>query len=328
MIAGARPADPGAHEDVVIVTVHAHLVVTATRKPPVCVISVADRVGDTTMKKIITVFAALTFVLAAAACGSSLSSPTAADRSATRYSSAQEVVGALDRAGLRCSGGSYLTPVVHGASSETLCNFSSSQTGLIDVFPGAVTTATVLRNSVSTGTQKIWSDVGPNWWIQTTSAYVRRVQKILGGKIIGGPWHPQAAASSAPAVTAPSSPAASTCDSQVSTWLQSAGTSQDQTAVNDIDALRTAISNATSALDPGIVSAASTLSADATSAAKNSPPKCSGLYYKYLLAMAALSLGGTDVRYGSDTNGTALLTKGINELTPVLTQINNMAGVS
>jgi hypothetical protein len=280
------------------------------------------------MKKIIAPILAVTFALGTAACGSSLSSQTAAGRSASHYSTARQVVGALDHAGLGCSGGSYLTPVVHGASSETQCNFSSSQTGLIDVFPGAVTTATVLSNSVSTGSQKIWSDVGPNWWVQTSSAYVKRVQKILGGKIIGGPWHPQAPVTSAPAETAPSSPAVSTCDSQVSTWAQNGGASQDQTVGNDIDALRTAISDASSALAPGIVSAASTLSGDAKSAAKNSPPKCSGLYYKYLLAMAALSLGGIDVQYGSDTNGTALLTKGINELTPVLSQINNMAGVS
>ena len=39
--------------------------------------------------------------------------------------------------------------------------------------------------------------------------------------------------------------------------------------------------------------------------------------------MAALALGATDVEYGSDTNGTDLLTKGIHKLTPVVTQINN-----
>jgi hypothetical protein len=31
---------------------------------------------------------------------------------------------------------------------------------LIDVFSGSVTTATVLRNSMSAGREKIWSDVG------------------------------------------------------------------------------------------------------------------------------------------------------------------------
>ena len=40
------------------------------------------------------------------------------------------------------------------------------------------------------------------------------------------------------------------------------------------------------------------------------------------MAMAALALGATDVEYGSDTNGTDLLTKGIHKLTPVVTQIN------
>jgi hypothetical protein len=107
-----------------------------------------------------------------------------------RYSSAQQVVAALNHGGLPRAGGSTNTPVVSGASSETLCDFTSSQQVLIDVFPGTVSTATLLDNSVSTGTQKIWSDVGPNWWVQTSSAYANRVRAILGGRIVGGPWHP------------------------------------------------------------------------------------------------------------------------------------------
>jgi hypothetical protein len=119
-----------------------------------------------------------------AGCGSSV--PAAA-----RYSSAEQVVAALDHGGLRCGGASYSTPpVVHGAVSEASCSFGSMASQLIDVFPGTVTVAMVLRNSMSTGTKKIWSDVGPNWWIQTTSAYARHVQKMLGGRVIGGPWHP------------------------------------------------------------------------------------------------------------------------------------------
>jgi hypothetical protein len=102
------------------------------------------------------------------------------------------VIAALAHGGLPCTGASYGTPVVSGATSEASCSFGTSANQLIDVFPGTVTTTTVLRNSVSTGTEKIWSDVGPNWWVQTSSPYVKRVQKILGGKIIGGPWHPPA----------------------------------------------------------------------------------------------------------------------------------------
>jgi hypothetical protein len=43
--------------------------------------------------------------------------------------------------------------------------------------------------------------------------------------------------------------------------------------------------------------------------------------------MAALAFGGIAVEYGHDTNGTALLIKGINTLTPALTRINSMAGI-
>ena len=92
------------------------------------------------------------------ACGSS--SPAA---SATRYSSAAQVVAALKHDQMPCTGGSYDTPVVQGATSETQCNFDSNDLGLIDVFPDNASTATVLKNSVSTGTQQIFSDVGPNW---------------------------------------------------------------------------------------------------------------------------------------------------------------------
>ena len=112
----------------------------------------------------------------------------------------------------------------------------------------------------------------------------------------------------------------------MSSWAQNGGASQDQTVSDDIGSLQTAIGNATSATDPGIVSAAAALAADAKTAAQNSPPKCSGLHYRYLVAMAALALGATDVEYGSDTNGTGLLTKGIHKLTPVVAQISNDTG--
>jgi len=59
---------------------------------------------------------------------------------------------------------------------------------LIDVFPSMITTAMVLKNSVSTGNTEIWNVAGPNWQVQTTKPYAKRVQKILGGKIIPGPW--------------------------------------------------------------------------------------------------------------------------------------------
>lgn len=124
------------------------------------------------------------------------------------------MVAALKHGGLACTGGSNNTPVVSGASSETLCNFTSSEQVLIDVFPGTVSTATVLRNSVSTGTEQIWSDVGPNWWVQTSHAYVKRVQAILGGRIVAGPWHPsqtQASQTQPPQTQAPQDPAVTVC---------------------------------------------------------------------------------------------------------------------
>ena len=95
----------------------------------------------------------------------------------------------------------YNTPVVSGATSETLCDLSSSGRALIDVFSGTVSSATVLKNSVSTGTEQIFSVVGPNWWVQVSHAYASRAQAILGGRIIAGPWHPQAPSTASPSPT-------------------------------------------------------------------------------------------------------------------------------
>ena len=123
---------------------------------------------------------------------------------AQRYASASQVVAALGRAGLACTGAYYGNPVVPGAASEASCNLSGvSGSTLIDVFPGTVSTATVLSNSVSTGTEQIFSAVGPNWWVQTDLAHARRITKLLGGRIVAGPWHPssQQAASADPVVT-------------------------------------------------------------------------------------------------------------------------------
>jgi hypothetical protein len=160
---------------------------------------------------------------------------------AVRYSSANQVIVALDRGDLRCAGAQYSTPpVVSGATSEASCNFSASESPFIDVFPGTVTTAMVLRNSVSAGTEKIWSDVGPNWWVQSTRAYVKRVQKILGGRVVGGPWHPSSASQSAPA-PATSAPAAASpsCAQRVQDWKGTRGAqavSQALTVLQSISA--------------------------------------------------------------------------------------------
>lgn len=154
----------------------------------------------------------------------------ASSPAATRYSSARQVVTALKQGGLACSGGSDNTPVVSGASSETQCNFTSSELVLIDVFPGTVSTATVLSDSVSTGTQQIWSDVGPNWQVQTDGTYVKRVQAILRGRVIAGPWHPAAAdqqssssspSTVAPATSAPASPSMTAAQAQAVQAAQS-----------------------------------------------------------------------------------------------------------
>jgi hypothetical protein len=52
--------------------------------------------------------------------------PTRASAQAGTYSSVQDVINALNRGGLPCTGGTSVTPVAKGATSETLCKFDSS----------------------------------------------------------------------------------------------------------------------------------------------------------------------------------------------------------
>jgi len=132
---------------------------------------------------------------------SGIPSPSLSNHTTFTYSSAQQLVASLRRGGLPCTGGDYSTPVVSGATSETACDLSSSEQTLIDVFPRTVSKAMVLKNSASTGTEQIFSVVGPNWWVQVSHAYANRVKAILGGGIIAGPWHPQAQSTPSPSPT-------------------------------------------------------------------------------------------------------------------------------
>jgi hypothetical protein len=129
------------------------------------------------------------------------------------YRSAKQVVAALAKGGLPCTGPQYGTPVVKGASSETECDFASNELELVDVFPAShiVNASEVSVNSVSTGSQQIVTVYGPNWWVQTDSTYDHRVQKILGGKILAGPWHPSSSAPSSSPSSSITDPAVTVC---------------------------------------------------------------------------------------------------------------------
>lgn len=127
---------------------------------------------------------------------SSTSHASAPTHAAATYSTVEDVLNALSGGGLPCTGGvGSLTPVVRGATSEIECNFDPNSLALIDVFPAghSVTSADVLSNSVSTGDEQIWTVYGANWWVQTDTTYDHRVQGILGGTILAGPWNPATA---------------------------------------------------------------------------------------------------------------------------------------
>ncbi len=110
---------------------------------------------------------------------------------AVRYPSAHQLIAALGHGGLPCTEAFYpRAPEAQGASSEASCRLKGIANQRIDVFPGKVTTKMVLDNSASSGTEQIWSDVGPNWWVETNKADAKLIQKAIGGRVIAGPWHP------------------------------------------------------------------------------------------------------------------------------------------
>jgi hypothetical protein len=123
------------------------------------------------------------------ACGSSSSG-------GQTYKTATQVIEALNTGGMNIQCDSPDSPagqtVVRGAMSENQCNLASnsSETFFVDVFPGTVSKSKLLANSVSTGDEQMFSVLGPNWWVLTDATYVHQVQKILGGMIVPGIWHP------------------------------------------------------------------------------------------------------------------------------------------
>ena len=169
---------------------------------PVNLSGVASVISGCDVNRTIIAAGVVTASILLAACGGAHHTDTA-----NSYTSAEQVAAALAKGGLPCTGAQYGTPVVKGASSEALCNFSSNDLTLIDVFPAShsVTASEVSSNSVSTGSQQIITVYGPNWWVQTDSTYDHRVQKILAGKILAGPWHPSSSSSqsSSPSTTDP-----------------------------------------------------------------------------------------------------------------------------
>jgi len=113
------------------------------------------------------------------------------------YKTATQVFEAMDLGGMTIQCPNPDSPAdtaaVKGAISENKCclaNTNNTVTFLVDVFPGKVSRSELIHNSVSKGEQQILSVLGPNWWVQTDGADVHKVQKILGGTIVPGPWYP------------------------------------------------------------------------------------------------------------------------------------------
>lgn len=153
----------------------------------------------------VTATAAVVAGLALTACGSGSNTATV-----KRYSSAEQVVAVLSKGGLDCTGATDNPPGVSGASSESYCEFPSLAQAQIDVFPGTISKALILKGSASSSAEELWSDYGPNWWVTTSRADATQAQAILGGQIIAVPGStPQNPPATPVPATAPASPTAS-----------------------------------------------------------------------------------------------------------------------
>jgi len=108
---------------------------------------------------------------------------------AVRYTSAQKLVAALNQGGMPCTGAFYSkSSSTNGVSSAASCSFKGT-VQVVEVFSGTVTTKMVLQATASSGREQIWSDVGPNWLIETSKATAQLAHKAIGGRVVAGPWH-------------------------------------------------------------------------------------------------------------------------------------------
>jgi len=122
--------------------------------------------------------------MAVAGCGGSSGNGTP---TAVKYPTAQKLVAALNHGGMACTGAYYFkSAVLPGVTSTATCTYKGTPQ-LVYVFSGSVSNKTVLQTTASTSTERIYSDVGPNWMIETSKAFGEVAIKAVGGKLVAGP---------------------------------------------------------------------------------------------------------------------------------------------
>ncbi len=124
--------------------------------------------------------------MAVTGCGGSSSNGTP---TAAKYPTAQKLVAALNQGGMACTGAYYSkAAVLPGVTSTATCTYKGTPQ-LVYVFSGSVSNKTVLQTTASTSSERIYSDVGPNWMIETSKAFGEVARKAVGGKLVAGPVH-------------------------------------------------------------------------------------------------------------------------------------------
>jgi len=107
---------------------------------------------------------------------------------AQRYSSVQDVVTALVNGGFQCTQ-AYYSKSASGPESGGTCTYHGAPQ-VITVSRSAVTTKMVLADMLPTKpADQVWSDVGPNWWVESSKATAKLIQKAIGGRLVAGPTH-------------------------------------------------------------------------------------------------------------------------------------------
>ena len=126
--------------------------------------------------------------MAVAGCGGSSSSSNGSGTpTAVKYPTAQKLVAALNHAGMACTDAYYSkSSVLPGVTSTATCTYKGTPQ-LVYVFSGSVNDKSVLQTTSSTSSERVYSDVGPNWMIETSKAYGEVASKAIGGKVVAGP---------------------------------------------------------------------------------------------------------------------------------------------
>jgi hypothetical protein len=124
------------------------------------------------------------------------------------YASARSLLAAMDANGAACTGANFITPTVAGAVGQIAdCSGASNGDTVLAVFTGHAAAAAYARGVITlaegSGGTPTGAVTGPDWAVNTSPAFARKVVKAIGGRVIFS--SPAPTPVPAPATQAPTS---------------------------------------------------------------------------------------------------------------------------